>query len=152
MPRDDALYGCAGMPGALSNGTAGLPRWIALLLPIVVVLFAITAQVCCSDEGSCTGLEKRGPYRRESSNALEFRLLVLQLLQLIVALIGKAAKNDDGPVSGILLTIVGIGVYLVGATVVHGYYKKYQDEKQNPEDKDTELTSVQSAVQSAMES
>ena len=52
---------------------------------IVVVLCAIYFQVTCNDDGSrgipegttLIALEKRGPYRRESSNALEFRLLML---------------------------------------------------------------------------
>ncbi|MEE2674772.1 MAG: choice-of-anchor B family protein, partial [Myxococcota bacterium] len=56
MPRDDALYERVRLPRSLSRGTAGLRRRIALLLPIVVVLFAIapTAEAHHPDHLACS--------------------------------------------------------------------------------------------------
>ena len=89
---------------------------------IVIVLFYMGAQVCCNDDGSFAlppaevsilAWDRRGPYRRESSNALEFRLLSLQLLQLLLAFIGTKTDMRSGILSAILLAIVGVGVRFV---------------------------------------
>ena len=89
---------------------------------IVIVLFYMGAQVCCNDDGSFAlppaevsilAWDRRGPYRRESSNALEFRLLSLQLLQLLLAFIGTKTDMSSGLLSAILFAIVGVGVRFV---------------------------------------
>ena len=111
---------------------------------IVVILFTLIAHVAC-DESSIASvenwraLEKRGPYRRDSSNALELRLLLLELLLVVFALIGKEAEMGDASLSGILLTIVGLGIALVLFSVAHGYLKQRRDEKENPDDSSAEV-------------
>ena len=70
----------------------------------------------------------RQPYRRESSNTLEFRLLILELLLVIFALIGEGSGLGDASVSLILLTVVGVGIVLVAKAVVHEYLKQRRQE------------------------
>ena len=104
------------------------------LMTIGALLLTILAHVVC-DEASITSieswstLEKRGPYRRESSNTLELRLLLLELLLLVVALVFDVAEVDDDIASGPLLLIVGVAFALI-----FGELKKRRDERESPKD------------------
>ena len=89
-----------------------------IVMALIVLLFMILS-VMCDDDGSfkvpCTTTsilewEQRGPYRRKSSNILEFRLMLLQLLQLVSIYVRETTNLMRGHYSAILLTLLGLGV------------------------------------------
>ena len=68
---------------------------------LVVVLAALALQVY------------HKPYTRPRSNDLERNLLVIQLLQLILSLICEVTGNDGDVMSGLMLTVLILGMALV---------------------------------------
>ena len=89
-----------------------------IVMALIVLLFMILS-VMCDDDGSfkvpCTTTsilewEQRGPYRRKSSNILEFRLMLLQLLQLVSIYVRETTNLMNGHYSAVLLTLLGLGV------------------------------------------
>ena len=89
-----------------------------IVMALIVLLFMILS-VMCDDDGSfkvpCTTTsilewEQRGPYRRKSSNILEFRLMLLQLLQLVSIYVRETTNLVRGHYSAVLLTLLGLGV------------------------------------------
>ena len=68
---------------------------------LVVVLAALALQVYYK------------PYTRPRSNDLERNLLVIQLLQLILSLICEVTGNDGDVMSGLMLTVLILGMALV---------------------------------------
>lgn len=89
-----------------------------IVMALIVLLFMILS-VMCDDDGSfkvpCTTTsilewEQRGPYRRKSSNILEFRLMLLQLLQLVSIYVRETTNLMRGHYSAVLLTLLGLGV------------------------------------------
>ena len=68
---------------------------------LVVVLIALALQVY------------HKPYTRPRSNNLERNLLVIQLLQLVLSLICEVTGNDGDVMSGLMLTVLILGMALV---------------------------------------
>ena len=63
------------------------------------------------------------------SNKLEFRLLTLELLQLFFSLIALVGGIDDETFSGIILTILTLGVGLIIYSLAYGYMKERKEKK-----------------------
>ena len=88
---------------------------------LVVVLIALFLQVGCK------------PYTRPRSNDLERNLLVIQLLQLILSLICEVTGNDGDVMSGLMLTVLILGMALVAlelALIVCDVKHKHEEENE----------------------
>ena len=88
---------------------------------LVVVLIALGLQVY------------HKPYARPSCNNLERNLLVIQLLQLILSLICEVTGNDGDVMSGLMLTVLILGMALVAlelALIVRDMKHEHQEEKE----------------------
>jgi hypothetical protein len=88
---------------------------------LVVVLIALSLQVYYK------------PYVRPRSNDLEQNLLVIQLLQLILSLIFEVTGNDGDVMSGLMLTVLILGMALVAlelALIVRDMKHEHQEERE----------------------
>ena len=89
---------------------------------IVVVLIALALQVYYK------------PYTGPSCNNLERNLLVIQLLQLILSLICEVTGNDGDVMSGLMLTVLILGMALVAlelALIVRDMKQEREEEKEH---------------------
>ena len=89
---------------------------------LVVVLIALGLQVYYK------------PYTRPRSNDLERNLLVIQLLQLILSLICEVTGNDGDVMSGLMLTVLILGMALVAlelALIVRDMKHEREEEKEH---------------------
>ena len=89
---------------------------------LVVVLIALALQVY------------HKPYTRPRSNDLERNLLVIQLLQLILSLICEVTGNDGDVMSGLMLTVLILGMALVAlelALIVRDMKHEREEEKEH---------------------
>ena len=87
---------------------------------LVVVLIALALQVYYK------------PYTRPRSNDLERNLLVIQLLQLILSLICEVTGNDGDVMSGLMLTVLILGMALVAlelALIVRDMKQEREEEE-----------------------
>ena len=97
---------------------------------LVVVLIALALQVY------------HKPYMRPRSNNLERNLLVIQLLQLILSLICEVTGNDGDVMSGLMLTVLFLGMALVAlelALIVRDM-KQEREEEENEQSHTTNTT------------
>ena len=88
---------------------------------LVVVLIALALQVYYK------------PYTQPRSNNLERNLLVIQLLQLILSLICEVTGNDGDVMSGLMLTVLILGMALVAlelALIVRDMKHEHQEERE----------------------
>ena len=87
---------------------------------LVVVLIALALQVY------------HKPYTRPRSNDLERNLLVIQLLQLNLSLICEVTGNDGDVMSGLMLTVLILGMALVAlelALIVRDMKQEREEEE-----------------------
>ena len=95
---------------------------------LVVVLIALALQVY------------HKPYTRPRSNNLERNLLVIQLLQLILSLICEVTGNDGDVMSGLMLTVLILGMALVTLELALIFYDMKQEREEEREQSQTTNT------------
>ena len=95
---------------------------------LVVVLIALALQVY------------HKPYTRPRSNNLERNLLVIQLLQLILLLICEVTGNDGDVMSGLMLTVLILGMALVTLELALIFYDMKQEREEEREQSQTTNT------------